>query len=277
VTLVASKDVLIRPVEKGEFRTCEAIMGEVFEFADINVIPAWQMYTSTHHGGVVLGAYVDDRMVGYSFAYPAFDGTSTYLFSSGLCVLKEHQSHGLGYRLKVEQGRQARSRGYEEIRWTVDPLNSKAMYVYGKLGAVLVRYHREMYEHLQLGGADGGIVADEVEVKWKLGVRDTEMPHEQISSPLQSIPCLTESESAGGMRVLVSAATDFEPHDPVVLEVPWDLQQLKAFSVDAATRWRLEVRALMEKLFSLGYQGVQVMLSKAEERSFVAFARTVHS
>jgi predicted GNAT superfamily acetyltransferase len=268
---------VIRPVEKGEFRTCEAIMGEVFEFADINVIPAWQMYTSSHHGGLVLGAYSDGRMVGFSFAYPAFDGVSTYLFSSGLCVLEEYQSRGLGYRLKVEQGREAKNLGYKEIRWTVDPLNSKALYVYSKLGAALVRYHREMYEHLQLGGADGGIVADEVEVKWKFDAGAADAHQEQTSLPLEAIPSVTESKAAGGMRVLTSAVIDFEPHDFLILEVPWDLQRLKSFSLDAAQRWRLEVRALMEKLFGLGYQGVQVILSKSEERSFVGFARTVRS
>jgi len=112
-------------------------MAEVFGFEDIHVIPAWQMYTSSLHGGLVLGAYVGARMVGYSFAYPAFDGGTPYLFSSGLCVLQEYQSRGLGYELKVEQGRRAQHLGYSEIRWTVDPLNSKALYLYSKLGADL--------------------------------------------------------------------------------------------------------------------------------------------
>ncbi len=276
MSVAASQDLLIRPVEKGEFRTCEAIMGEVFQFEDINVIPAWQMYTSSHHGGLVLGAYADDRMVGFSFAYPAFDGSTAYLYSSGLCVLEAYQSRGLGYRLKVRQGQEARRLGYKEIRWTVDPLNSKAMYVYSKLPAALVRYHREMYEHLRLGGVDAGMVADEVEVKWKLPAREGETKRVQISLPLESITHLTGSEVTQGMRVLTSADLDFEPRDPVALEVPWDLQQLKAFSLDAATRWRLAVRNLEEKLFSLGYQGVQVMLSKPEERSFVIFTRTAH-
>ena len=278
MTLVATReDVQIRSVAKGEFRSCETIMGEVFGFKDINIIPAWQMYTSSHHGGLVLGAYAAGRMVGFSFAYPAFDGRDPYLFSSGLCVLQEFESRGIGYRLKVEQARQAMSLGYREIKWTVEPLNSRALYVYAKLGAVLVKYQRGMYDHLELGGVDAGIPADEVEISLSLPLREVDSPHTAAPLRLQDIPCLTESETSGTIRTLVSATPSFELHEVVAIEIPWDLQKLKAFSLNAATHWRLAVRDLMERLFGLGFVGVQVMLAKDERRSFVGFTRSVRS
>ena len=278
MTLVATReDVLIRPVAKDEFRRCETIMGEVFGFEDINVIPAWQMYTSSHHGGLVLGAYTAGQMVGFSFAYPAFDGGDPYLFSSGLCVLQEYESRGIGYRLKVEQARRAMSFGYREIKWTVEPLNSRALYVYAKLGAVLVKYRREMYDHLELGGVDAGIPADEVEISLSLPMRELHSSQNPIAHRLQDIPCLTESERSGTIRTLVSAVPSFEVHEVVAIEIPWDLQKLKAFHLDAATRWRLVVRDLMERLFSLGFMGVEVILAKDERRSFVGFTRSARS
>jgi len=87
-----------------------------------------------------------------------------------------------------------------------------------------------------------------------------------------TIPPLTKTELSEGKRVLTASQTDFAPYDLVTLEIPWDLQELKAFSLEAATQWRLAVRDLMERLFGENYRGVQVMLSKPEERAFVVFA-----
>lgn len=268
--VATSQEVRIRRVERGELRTCEAIMGEVFEFDDIDVIPAWQMYSSSRHGGIVLGAFVDDRMVGFSFSYPAFDG-HPYLFSSGLFVLDGYASRGIGYRLKLEQGKEARARGYREIVWTVEPLNSKAIYLYMKLGATLVEYEREMYDELNLGGVDGGIVADEVVVRWILPDEDPEPSANRVSVRLAEIPSLTESVPAGEVRALTSAS--FDPRDPVRLEIPWDLAVLKAHSLEAAIEWRFGVRALMEQLFDAGYEGVDAVLDKPERRSFIVFSK----
>jgi len=272
VTVITSQEVRIRPVERGELRTCEAIMGEVFSFDDIDVIPAWQMYSSSRHGGIVLGAFIDERLVGFSFAYPAYDG-HPYLFSSGLFVLAEYESRGIGYQLKVEQGRQARARGHREIVWTVEPLNSKAIRLYMKLGATLVEYEREMYEELNLGGVDAGVVADEVVVRWMLPEEEPGTFPNRVAVPLPEMPCLTRSEPMGEFRALTSTATSSEPRDPVRLEIPWDLQGLKADSLEAASEWRLGVRTLMEMLFAKGFQGVDQVLKKSERRSFIVFTR----
>lgn len=271
--VMTSQEVRIRPVERSELRTCEAIMGEVFEFEDIDIIPAWQMHSSSRHGGIVLGAFTDERMVGFSFAYPAYDGRP-YLFSSGLFVLAEYESRGIGYRLKVEQGRQAIARGYQEIVWTVEPLNSRAIYLYMKLGATLVEYEREMYDELNLGGVDAGIVADEVVVRWLVPKRIPGPSANRAVLPLKGIPCLTESTPMGEHRRLTSAGTSFEPCDPARLEIPWDLTGLKAHSLEAAFEWRFGVRALMEKLFEIGYLGVDLVLDKSERRSYIVFSRS---
>lgn len=259
----------IRPVEKNEMRSCERIMQDTFRFEAIDIIPAWQMFTAARHGGLVLGAFVKDELVGFSFAFPAFDGKVSYLFSSGLCVSASHESLGIGSLLKREQGIHAKAMGYEAIRWTVEPLSSKALYLYlSKLGAELVGYSRELYEEFKLGGADGGIVADEAEICWRLN----SLPGNQTTHP-RNITCITESEkAAGGVRRLTSVAPLQRSRHPIELEVPWDLEQLKEQSLEIASSWRRQIREVITELIDSGYRGIEVRLDRVHRRSFIVFA-----
>jgi predicted GNAT superfamily acetyltransferase len=118
------------------------------------------METTDRFGGLTLGAFADDALVGYSYALPGFDGRP-FLLSCGLVVAPGFESRGIGMSLKLAQARHAREAGYELIRWTTNALASRPLRLsLSKLGARLVRYHEGMYRE--------AFFPDEVEIEWDL-------------------------------------------------------------------------------------------------------------
>lgn len=113
-------------------------------------IPAALLSVFVHHGGLVLGAYSRDEMVGVAVAFPARDGEQvTYLHSHLLGVLPEFRGQGIGERLKRAQWDWARSEGFPYVGWTYDPLVViNAWFNLGVLGASVAGLEKNAYGSL---------------------------------------------------------------------------------------------------------------------------------
>lgn len=103
-----------------------------------------------HHGGLVLGAYNVNQLVGISLGFPGLDhdGT-TYLHSHLLAVQRPYRGQGMGAALKNAQREYARSRGLPYVGWTYDPLvSANAWFNLGVLGARVVELQHNVYGNL---------------------------------------------------------------------------------------------------------------------------------
>ncbi|MBK8021759.1 MAG: GNAT family N-acetyltransferase [Chloroflexi bacterium] len=87
-----------------------------------NAVPSALMHVLTLRGGLVLGAYEEDRMVGMLLSLPAQDGDEWMLWSHMTGVHPQVQGRGIGLALKRVQREWALAHGYRRIGWTVDPL-----------------------------------------------------------------------------------------------------------------------------------------------------------
>lgn len=76
------------------------------------------------HGGIILGAYHDNRLVGFLVAFPAVMEGGLYLHSHMLGVLPEFRQQGIARKLKQSQWQWAQKNGYSLVGWTFDPLQS---------------------------------------------------------------------------------------------------------------------------------------------------------
>ena len=61
------------------------------------------MIPVTKIGGLLLGAFDNDQMVGFVFAFPGFESGRRILHSDMLAVKREYRSHGIGHQLKLAQ------------------------------------------------------------------------------------------------------------------------------------------------------------------------------
>src|SRR5262245_26304398 len=67
----AMSEIQIRDVHGREFVDGCALLAASLEFSDRDAVPPWLAQTAAGFGGLALGAFEQDRLVGFSFALPA--------------------------------------------------------------------------------------------------------------------------------------------------------------------------------------------------------------
>lgn len=120
----------IRPLESAE--ECALIAGiqkRVWGF-DIGDFVAPRLFRVFGRiGGSCLGAFLDEDLVGYTLAFAGFKPGGTRYWHSHMAAVEPALQHmGIGYRLKLEQRREALRAGLELIEWTFDPLQARNAY-----------------------------------------------------------------------------------------------------------------------------------------------------
>ena len=159
----------IRPLSDiAEFQACVELQRETWESADIDIMPARYFVTSTHIGGLVLGAFDGDRFVGFVNATPALRNGMVYWRSHMLAISRDYWNSGIGAELKLTQREHALERGIHLIEWTYDPLESKNAHLnIRKLGAIVRRYYVNLYGRTT-SALQKGIDSDRVIAEWRL-------------------------------------------------------------------------------------------------------------
>ncbi len=116
-------------------------------------------------GGVALGAFAGERIVGAVFGFPTRD--PAILHSHYMAVDPEFRRQGLAVALKQRQRAWCLDHGYTTMRWTFDPLQlANAHLNLRVLGTEGTSYHVDHYG--ALGGINGGLPSDRLTVTWDL-------------------------------------------------------------------------------------------------------------
>jgi predicted GNAT superfamily acetyltransferase len=152
--------------EISEFEQCVRLQREIWGMADIDLIPS-RAYAIQHHiGGLVLGAFDSDRLVGFVNATPGIRNRNPYWHSLTLAVAQHYWKQGIGSELKLAQREHAKQRGIGLIQWTFDPLQSKNAYFnVKKLGVILRHYHVNLYGQTT-SKLNEGLDSDRVIAEW---------------------------------------------------------------------------------------------------------------
>ena len=142
-----------------EMRAVEELQKEIWGVGDREVLPALAMLPITAVGGVLLGAFDENRLVGFVFGFLGLDQGQITLHSDMLAVKAEYRSQGLGYQLKVAQRKRALDKGISTITWTFDPLQAANAHLnFARLGVVadryLVNFYGETTSFLHQSGTD---------------------------------------------------------------------------------------------------------------------------
>ena len=152
-----------------EFRETAGIQQSVWGFSELDTVPPRLFIVNQHVGGLALGAYDGDRMIGFSFAVAGHRPTGeAFLHSNMTGLLPEYQSRGLGRRMKLRQRTEALARGYKMIEWTFDPLEIRNAYFnIEKLGAVVRSYRPNCYG-ITSSKLHGSIPTDRLVAEWEI-------------------------------------------------------------------------------------------------------------
>lgn len=167
-------EIEIREVtEVGELSECVRLQREVFALPEIEISPVRHFVVTKGAGGFTLGAFVDDRLVGFVLSVPAFSGNDKFFYSHMTAVKAEFQGLGLGARLKWAQRGKSLEKGVGFIKWTFQPVQARnAFFNLEKLGAVVREYQPNFYgtdystAHEQNGRH--GLDSDRLFAEWRL-------------------------------------------------------------------------------------------------------------
>ncbi len=117
--------VVIRDVERfSEYEECVRLQLEVWGFDELHVVPVMQLVAEHEYGGVCIGAFDEDEMVGFVYGFTGWDGTRGFHHSHMLAVLPDYRGRGLGEKLKWAQRERVLDKGLSLVNWTFDPLQA---------------------------------------------------------------------------------------------------------------------------------------------------------
>jgi predicted GNAT superfamily acetyltransferase len=220
-------------------------------------IPTHQTITAVKNGGLVLGAYCGDELIGFQYSFPGFNGQSVYLCSHILGTDEQYRNKGIGEKLKLAQRDEALKLGYSLITWTYDPLESINGYLnIGKLGGVVSTYLPNCYGEME-DLLNSGLPSDRFLVEWHIKGEKTagtfgdafEQDFVLSNSLLQ-----WEVNGKGLPVVLPFTLKDLHIDAPQFVPVPKNYRSIRETDIELASDWRMRTRDAFSGLFGQGWQ-----------------------
>jgi predicted GNAT superfamily acetyltransferase len=211
------------------------------------------LLTASQNGGLVVGAFDGDKMVGYLFGFLGLHENRGPLkmCSQTMGVLSEYRGRGIAEALKWAQRDHALKLGLQLVTWTYDPLEGpNAILNLHKLRAIARLYKRNVYgEHF--GALNEGIPTDRFGVEW--WVEQVENIKSQISNIKGTT--VTQVEGSSASQRLVDYELESES-EAVCVEIPVSIQAIRKADLALAIDWRRKTREIFETYFERGYVAV---------------------
>ncbi len=252
--------IVIRELKSmDEFEAAYQIQSKLPEFCKIGLIPSYYMQLISQRGGLVLGCFCDDQLVGYNFAFPCISPTlGVYLFADSMGFLPSYQKKNLGYHVKHFQYEIARSRGIRYIAWTYDPLKGvNANINIRKLGGSIIGYMPDHYTSIknntpQTGSVCSSFPEDRFEVLWDLSsekvIDRMEKGSATTQGNLNQIPVIQPMEIDHKMFQYFNSN-----YPDLCIEIPIDFQSMLTTQPSLALQWRLSSRKAFQFFIQNGY------------------------
>jgi predicted GNAT superfamily acetyltransferase len=244
-------DITIREInELAEMRAVEELQKETWGIPDLDVVPLTQLVAAKEAGGVLIGAFDDETLVGFVYGFPSFEHGELAHHSHMLAVKPAYRNYDLGRRLKLAQREHVIAQGIGLISWTFDPLQSlNAHFNFGKLGVLADRYFVNFY------GEDAPSFlhqtgTDRLWVSWLVS---SERVKERMTGINYSAPSnlglpLVQVEADDSSR-----RNDLDEglaQDHAVLEIPSNIDALPR---EMGLRWREDTRWAFTEALKAGY------------------------
>ena len=248
-----------------EMRLVEDLQRTVWPDSETDIVPLHMLITAVHNGGFVLGAFVEEKIIGFVFGFPGLektpDGPRPKHCSHMMGIHPDHRDGGAGYALKRAQWQMVRRQGLDHITWTYDPLLSRNAYLnIAKLGAVCTTYRRSEYGEMR-DGLNVGLPSDRFQVDWWINTRRVETRLGKHPRPTLKLDHMTRSGLRPFYSVLSSTGDlprppeHIPPFDDLLLfaEIPVDFFMLKSVDFALARDWRFFTRELFETAFAKSF------------------------
>lgn len=264
----------------------EDLQRAVWHGSETDVVPAHMLITAAHNGGLVIGAFDGDPLIGFVFGFPGLeftpDGPRPKHCSHMMGVHPGYRDSGVGFALKRAQWQMVRHQGLDHITWTYDPLLSRNAHLnFTKLGAVCNTYRRSEYGEMR-DGLNAGLASDRFQVDWWINTRRVERRlGKRARRPLKLDhfsqadlhPLYTPQPTAGGWSRPPDRISP--PEGKLALaEIPSDFEALKAVDFSLARAWRFFTREVFETAFAAGYIATDFIFDQGRSLYVLSYGET---
>ena len=268
---VRLQDLTFRPFEQpDDYHACAELQRVIWgrDFSD--VVPASILKISQKVGGVSAGAFAPGgQILGFVWGLTGVRDGRPFHWSHMLGVHPDARDLRLGTRLKLLQRELLLPLGIEDVEWTYDPLEARNAWLnINHLGGEIVDYVEDMYAGEMGSELAKGIGTDRFIVRWRIA-------SDRVANALLGTPPSNPAPFAGAQIIGLEAAEEAHPlpDEPRVrVEIPADIQAVKAERPDEAPLWRQSTRRAIHHYFERGYR-VTAYLREGDRR-FYGLERT---
>lgn len=226
-------------------------------------VPVHQIVSSINNGGLVLGAYLRNELIGFNYGNAGFVEGEPYLYSHLLGIKREFRELGVGELIKHRQKEIAGEMGYVKSKWKFDPLESRSGYLnFTKLRTYSKTYLPNYYGELN-DPFNKLLPSDRILVEWNINDGDYLRWDSKIEElKEEAVEIVPWSLSLVGLPMLDKDYV-FNPNisfirDAYLLPIPVSIQKVKLESPSLAEDWRYKTRTIFQTLFSQGYAVVHL-------------------
>ncbi|WP_306453958.1 GNAT family N-acetyltransferase [Bacillus sp. FJAT-45350] len=256
-----------------ELEQVQRLEEEVWEMAPV---PIHQTLTAIKNGGIMIGAYVNDYLIGFNYSFPGFENGKTYLCSHMMGIQPQYQGRGIGRQLKLKQRNIALKQGYSKITWTYDPLESVNGYLnLTKLRGIGAVYIENCYGELN-DSLNKGLPTDRFKVEWFIGSGHVEMEQPWLDEFTYSNDhSLFDNEitSEGLPKLREKEVVQLEENDHWWVPLPEKFQHIKKADPSLALDWRLKTRKAFQALLRAGFVASKIVKQRNSDVHFYLFVR----
>lgn len=259
-----------------ELHAVEELQRKVWGFEPISIVSAIALRHIVESGGVLLGAFDQDRLIGFVLGSPGrLKGrvrsmqVKYWHASLMVAVLPEYQGQDVALQLKLAQRDRVLAQGLDLMTWSFDPLASRnAAFNFRKLGVISNRYVLNLYGDMR-DELNGGLESDRFIVEWWLLSPRVQARVSQSTTSVKVTDCTLINTTAKLDGFLINKNYSLREDDPALLiEIPYHWQEMRAGALALAQRWRQETRELFENYFAKGYVVTEVITLKEDQRVF---------
>ena len=260
-----------------EFRAVVDLEQQIWGYTDSSDMVTVPVFIITlKRGGILIGAFDDDRMIGFAFSIVGMKDGRPMQWSHMMGVIPQHRRTGLGRQLKLAQRERALAAGFDLMEWTFDPLQALNAHLnFARLGVVCDEYVENLYGD-STSPLHRGSPTDRFVVQWHLAAPHVERriaPTAALAVRAQdAIEAPTVNETAEGGRWRRPAAIQVPTGARRVwVEVPLGFTEMQQEAPDLALEWRLHSRTIFQTLFGRGYRAVDFVLDREHGRGRYLF------
>jgi predicted GNAT superfamily acetyltransferase len=247
---------MIKEIE--DFHAGEDLQMQVWGGTEREVVPWDLMIALNYSGGAVFGAWDQSKLVGLAVSFMACHNGINCHYSHIVGLLPEYRKSSIGFELKLAQRNFVLSQRLSLIAWTFDPLESvNAHFNFGKLGVISSCYLLNHYG-FSPEALNAGLPTDRLLVEWHL-----QAPHvlalvegkrhgpERAVNEEKDLPYLVKLNKDGAPESRADSTSFL--HNAYIIEIPMDIQKLKADDPALALSWRLSLRKAFMEAFANEY------------------------